>query len=254
MQSGFITAIRTLTAIPIPGRDSDRLASSLPWFPIVGFLLGGFLYAITKLIGLIDNNSWPQGSAIVATGLGILLTKGFHLDGLADFSDAFGNWRDKDKTLAIMKDPHTGVFGVVSIVFILLVKWISLSRIIASGSAVCIISAYIVSRAMLVELASTLPYARIGNGTAAPFIHGSRPRDRFITMILTISMLSLINGLAGIAISILGWIVCRFLGLWSKKRIGGVTGDVLGACSELIETMTFFICAMLGQRIQGLYF
>jgi adenosylcobinamide-GDP ribazoletransferase len=96
---GLVTAIRTLTALPIPGTDAKSMASSLPWFPLVGGVLGGMLYAIAKISGLIDLNSWPQGTAMVLTGVGILLTKGFHMDGLSDFSDAFGNWTIKIKRL-----------------------------------------------------------------------------------------------------------------------------------------------------------
>jgi adenosylcobinamide-GDP ribazoletransferase len=253
MLRGFITAIRTLTAIPLPGKDADRLASSLPWFPVVGCLLGGILYAVAWVVGLIDSNHWPQGGALVVTVAGVFLTKGLHLDGLADFADGFGNWHEKAKTLAIMKDSHIGVFGAISIAVILLVKWVALTRLIASESTVYIVSGYVVSRLMLVELACSHPYARLEKGTGAPFIRDARPRDRIFAAIFGIVFLILLNGLIGIAIFIFGWISCRLIGLWSNKRIGGITGDVLGACSELVETMTFFLCALLGQGFSGWY-
>jgi adenosylcobinamide-GDP ribazoletransferase len=161
---------------------------------------------------------------------------------------------DKNKTLAIMKDSRTGVFGVVAIAFILLAKWVSLARIIAFGSLNCIISAYIVSRAMQVELATTLPYARTEEGTAAPFVRDARFLHRFTALVTALAMLALLNGLAGLMMFAVSWIACRAFGFWSKRRIGGVTGDVLGACSELVETMTLFLCAMFGKTIAGLNF
>jgi adenosylcobinamide-GDP ribazoletransferase len=254
MLRGLITAVRTLTVLPVPGHDAEKMASSLPWFPLVGFMLGGFLYVIARLIGLIADNDWPQGAAMVLTGCGILLTKGLHLDGLADWADAFGNLHDKNKTLAIMKDSHIGAFGATAIAFILLAKWIFLTRIIDSGSLNCIISASIVSRTMQAELATTLPYARAEEGIAAPFVRGARFHHRCIAITSALAMLALLNGLAGLIMVAVGWIACKGFGLWSKKRIGGVTGDVLGACSELIETLTLFLCALLGKTITGLYF
>jgi adenosylcobinamide-GDP ribazoletransferase len=254
MRSGLVTAIRTLTALPVPGRDADRLASALRWFPVVGLLLGGILYAAARVAGLLAGDGWSQGCAIFVTGLGILLTKGLHLDGLADFADGFGNWHEKDKTLSIMKDPHMGVFGAASIVFVLLVKWISLTRLIASGSSLIIISGYVVSRAMLVELACSYPYARSEKGTAAPFVQDARPVDRIVALVCAAGALLFLNGFVGIALFTIGWIACRLLGHWSKKRIGGITGDVLGAGSELIETMTFFLCALPGKELSRWYF
>jgi adenosylcobinamide-GDP ribazoletransferase len=249
MLHGLITALRTLTVFPVPGTDTDRMESSLPWFPVVGCLLGGILYAMVKGFGLVIGNHWPQGSAILLIGGGIVLTKGFHLDGLADWSDAFFNWHDREKTLTIMKDPHTGVFGVLSIVLVILTKWISITRIIASGSLICIISSYIISRTMMVELATSFPYARSDEGTGAPFIRNARLHHRIIAYVLTLTLLGIFNGPAGLVCLVLGWMACRLLGFWSNKRIKGITGDVLGACSELIETFVLFLFATFGKKL-----
>jgi adenosylcobinamide-GDP ribazoletransferase len=254
MLRGLITALRTLTVLPVPGKDADHMASSLPWFPFVGGLLGGILYSVAIGMSSISGNSWPQGAALVVTCCSVLLTKGLHLDGLADCADAFGNWHKKEKTLEIMKDPHTGVFGVVSIVSILLAKWICLTRIIDEGSVTCIISACTVSRAMQVELAASFPYARAEGGTAAPFIRDSRVYHRIAALVSALALLAVVNGFAGMILFAVGWIVSRLLGFWSLKRTGGVTGDVLGACSEIVETTALFLCASLGKRILDLYF
>ncbi len=254
MLRGLITALRTLTILPVPGNDAKNMASSLPWFPLAGCLLGGILYGIAVVWGLCIGNSWPQGAAMVLTGCGILLTKGIHMDGLADWADAFGNLHDKNRTLAIMKDSHIGAFGAIAIVFVLLAKWVSLTRIIACGSLNCIVSAYIVSRTMQVELAASLPYARAEGGIAAPFIRDAKFLHRAVALASALVMLMLLNGLAGLIILAVGWIACGALGLWAKKRIGGVTGDILGACSEIIETMTFFLCAFWGRTIAGMSF
>jgi adenosylcobinamide-GDP ribazoletransferase len=250
MFNGLITAIRTLSILPIPGKDAEQMASSLPWFPIVGFILGSICYGVAMLMGLVTRNIWPEGTAIVVLGCGILLTRAIHLDGLADWADGFGSWRDKQKILAIMKDPHVGVFGVISVVVILLVKWVALTRLIVSDSSIYIIASYIVSRTMLVELSASLPYAREEGGTAAPFVKNARFLHRFISLFFALVLLSGIYGpISGAAALCLGWLVGRLFGWWCYRRVGGVTGDLLGACSEITEATILFICAFTGKNL-----
>jgi adenosylcobinamide-GDP ribazoletransferase len=102
-------------------------------------------------------------------------------------------------------------------------------------------------------MAASFPYAREEDGTAAPFVRDARFCHRCAAMILGLLLLALVNGIAGLMIFAVGWIACRLFGFWSYKRIGGVTGDVLGACSELIETIILFLCAMLEKKIMGFH-
>jgi adenosylcobinamide-GDP ribazoletransferase len=251
MVKGLVTAIRTLTIIPIPGKDAHQFARALPWFPIVGCLLGGALFATSKLVDMALPERWPEGAAILIVGLGLLLSKGLHLDGLADFADAFGNWHDKKKTLDILKDPHVGAFGVAAVVIVLLLKWICLTKMIASGAHSGIIAAYIVSRTMQVEMAATYPNAR-EEGIAAPFMKDVRPYHRIIALASAAWMLLVFQGLPGFFLLAIGFIICKLLGFWSSKRINGVTGDVLGACSELVETIVFLcFAAFQGKLTHG---
>jgi adenosylcobinamide-GDP ribazoletransferase len=248
MFKGLITAIRTLSILPVPGKDAERMASSLPWFPIVGFILGSICYAAAMLMGLVTKNIWPEGTAIVVLGCGILLTRGMHLDGLADWADGFGGGRDKQKILAIMKDPHVGAFGVISLVLIVAVKWMALTRLIVMHEAPVIIVSYIVSRTMQVELASSLPYAREEGGTAAPFVHGACFLHRIAALCVCAVLLIAVDGFfIGIAALVIGWLVCRIFAWHCRRRMGGITGDLLGAGSEITETAIFFIGAIGGR-------
>lgn len=247
MISGFITAMRTLSILPIPGKDADNMASSLPWFPVVGLLLGSILYAIVYGAGMISGNPWPQGIAAIVLGCSVLLTRAIHLDGLADWADGFGGRGDRVKTLAIMKDPHTGSFGVAAIAMALIFKWVALTRLIENDSSILIIVAFVISRAMMTELASTLPYARAEGGTAAPFVNNARPVHRIIALSVAIVFsIAFIGPLAGAVSFCIGWIVCRLFGWWCARRLGGITGDVLGACNEIVETVIFFAGAFYG--------
>jgi adenosylcobinamide-GDP ribazoletransferase len=247
MIKGFITAIRTLSILPVPGKDADNMASSLPWFPVVGLLLGSILYALVYGARLISGNPWPQGIAAVILGCSVLLTRAIHLDGLGDWADGFGGRGDRVKTLAIMKDPHTGSFGVVAIALALVFKWVALTRLVECDSSIMIIAAFVISRAIMAELASTLPYARAEGGTAAPFVNNARPVHRFVALgVAAILSIVLVGPLAGAVAFCIGWIACRLFGWWCRRWLGGVTGDVLGACNEIVETGILFAGAFYG--------
>ena len=250
MLKGLVTAFRTLSIIPLPGKDASNLAASLPWFPVVGLTLGGIIYAIMRILKFCSATPWPQGCAIGGVVCAVILTKGLHLDGLSDWADGFigGGW-DKQKTLEVMKDPHSGVFGVISVVVILLVKWVCYTRLMENGMPVWIVSAVIISRTMQVESAATLPYARSNDGTGAPFVRNARGIHRIIAVSCATGFLFLLNGIAGFFGLIVGWIVCGLFGLWCKKRIGGITGDTLGACSEIVETVV--LCAFTLAEIKA---
>jgi len=238
MSGGLITAFRTLTAIPVPGRDADKMVSALPWFPVAGLSLGLILYGIADLFGRLAGPGWPEGCAAILVVAAILLTRGIHLDGLADWADGFWGARDREKTLAIMKDPRVGSFGVLAIASVLLLKWVCFSRLIGAGELKWIIAAYVVSRTMQAALLATHPYARPGGGTAAPFAQGADWRHLSMAMAGSVVLIPLICGLRWqwFAVILAGWAVTRLFGLWCRRRLGGITGDLIGACSEIVES------------------
>jgi adenosylcobinamide-GDP ribazoletransferase len=195
------------------------------------------------------SDGWPAGAAMVAVAGVTILTRGFHLDGLADWADGFGGGRDKERTLAIMKDPHTGAFGVMAIILVLMAKWVACSRLMETGSMSWIVPACIVSRAAVAELAVCLPYARMEGGTAGPFVDRALPAHRFKALASALLLVVVFKGLAGTVVFMGGWAACRLLGLWFLKRVGGVTGDLLGACCELVETGVLIACAAGGNML-----
>jgi len=243
--AGLVTAIRTLTILPCPGEEAEEQTAALPWFPTVGAALGILIWvALAALQQLTD---WPTGLAVVAVGMGILLTRGLHLDGLADWADGFwGGW-NRERILAIMKDASLGTFGTVALILILLAKWCSIVALIENAAMQWIILAMIASRAVQVDLAVTQHYARPEGGTGAAFITGTS-RTQWIPAAWTALLLVVVCGgfawrpLAALAAAIgLG----RCLGNWSRRKIGGITGDILGAASEITETMVLMLGAAL---------
>jgi len=248
---GLVTAIRTLTILPVPGSDTDRMVNALTWFPLVGFMVGIALYGLARAFDLVPGG-WAAGAAVTVVVGAVFLTGGFHFDGLGDWADGFGGGRNKAHTLAIMKDTHMGAFGVLAIILVVLVKYAALARLVDMGALHLILPAFIVSRVTMVELAVSLPYARSEGGTADPFVNGARLSHRFGALIVSIILLIAFSGIPGLILLAVGLVACRLLGIWSRHRVGGVTGDVLGACSELVETGLLFSSAMTGHWLMQL--
>ena len=242
---GLIIAIRTLTIVPVPGRESERFASSLPWFSVIGLLLGLLLFGVGRLWTHILGGDWSGGGALLILLAGIILTRGLHLDGVADFADALGGPRDREKRLAIMKDSHVGAFGVIALILVLLSKWIALERLLSVGSLGWIPAVMVISRAMMAELIALLPYARPSGGMGKPFVEGTLPRQRVWFYLIPLGV-SLCFGPLGPALFVLGWTAARLLGRTFRRMFNGITGDLLGATNEIIETSLLLICALPG--------
>lgn len=247
MFKGLITAIRTLTVIPVPGKEGDDFSSALPWFPVVGLLLGLILYFVTFLWGLLPFDKWTWGCAIIVSALLIWLTRGLHMDGLADWADSLGGF-GRERRLAIMKDSSLGAFGVIALVLGIIFKLVAFERIIASGSFIILIAIPVISRDMLVELQTTMPYARTEQGMAGVFIKNATNRHRIISHVAAIVICPCF-GITGILLFLLAFAITLFLKGMFRRQFNGVTGDLLGASNEIIEVILLMIIAVQGKLI-----
>ncbi|MBU2647194.1 adenosylcobinamide-GDP ribazoletransferase [bacterium] len=239
MLNGWITAVRTLTILPVPGKDARDFSTSLYGFVWVGALLGVLLYGITLLRHTLPGPGWPEASALLLVLAGVVLTRGLHLDGLADCADGFLGGHDRDRILAIMKDSQLGTFGVLALIMILLAKWIFLARMLTTGREIWLVAAFIISRVLMVDLAVRLPYART-SGTAALFVRGAKWQHWFFNFIPAAGILFFLLGWRGVLVLAGGWGFSLVFGWWARNRIEGITGDLLGACCELSEAGILF--------------
>ena len=245
---GFITAMRTLTIIPLPGREHERFSASTIWFPIVGLILGLILYGVGWLWIRHIGVDWPGGGAVVVLIGQAVLTRGLHLDGLADWADALGGKPDKISRLTVMKDPRVGAFGVIALLTVQLAKWVAIDRMLSMGSFVWIVFIMIISRDTMVVLMTTLPYARNSKGMASPFIKDIPHRHGIIAHIVCL-FLCLFAGPAGMFFWGFGWVIARFLKVSYTNGFGGITGDLLGATNEIVEMILLMVCATGGRLI-----
>jgi adenosylcobinamide-GDP ribazoletransferase len=256
---GLVTAIRTLTVVPVPGPEAGRPASALPWFPLVGAALGAVAFGIARGCESLCAEGapfhqlrWPAGVAVLVLGSWTWLTGALHLDGLADWADGRFGARDRERALVIMKDSRIGAFGAIALVLVLVAKWAALARIIEHPDLLgWLVTVPAVSRFAQVELAVSLPYARPEGGTAAAFVNGARLSHRLVALLLAAGAAIALAGPAGIGGLVVGWALARLHGRGCRRRFGGVTGDLLGAGSELIETALLFIVAAAGPALAG---
>jgi adenosylcobinamide-GDP ribazoletransferase len=226
------TAFGLLTTLPfglpenwLPG-DSGRAGA---WYPLVGIVVGGLTWLAWLALTLV----FPLPVVGVLTVvIGVALTGGLHLDGLADCCDGLLASTTPERRLEIMKDPHLGTFGGIGLALVLLSKAAALS-LIAPSSGLGIILAATIGRWFILP-ASLLPLAHPG-GMGADFAAGLRRSAIFITAILPLGLAFLLGAQGFIAVLAALLAAAVVLGL-ACSRINGVTGDVFGMLVELTET------------------
>jgi adenosylcobinamide-GDP ribazoletransferase len=231
MLRSLVTAGRTLTIVPLPGKDTDRFERSLPWFPVVGVGLG----AIAAIV--LHAGAWLGHDLAAALSLGVLAlaTGALHLDGVADSADGLGCRGDRERRLRIMKEPGVGAFAVVALVVLLITKWAALSTLAVRGEPLAVISACSLGRAMIPVQCVLQPYAR-ASGTGAAVVEGARPWHAVVAVALALVTAWPTQGWKALLTVFGALLLTSALGWVSRKRLGGITGDVLGATCELGET------------------
>jgi adenosylcobinamide-GDP ribazoletransferase len=229
-----VTAIRTLTVIPLPGADTHVFGRSLLSFPLAGVLIG---LCCCGLVLIMDYCTFADPllvSALIVL-VSIVISGGMHLDGIADTADGFfGGRGNKERILEIMKDPRQGTFGVIAIVFDVILKILLLKSIVAEVKIMELMALFIVSRGVQPVMIAFFPYARAQNGIAAPFSQNSRAYA-FISVILTAIIAISVMKFTGFKVVLISLCAIIVWSIYCVKKIGGVTGDCIGAGNEIVE-------------------
>lgn len=235
---GLTTALHTLTSFPAPGKEAKNRAHSLIWFPLVGAFLGFPAILLYWLMETTQSLWQPEITAFIILLFITLATRGLHLDGLADWADGFWGAYTRDRTLEIMKDSNVGTFGAAAIALVMLGKWIGITACLKAGQPQLLIPALVLSRTVQVDLAGSHSYARSTEGTGCDFIKLAKVRYSMaaIFLAIVITLLSTTPLITTIAL-VIALVAGRFFGQWCKRRVNGVTGDLLGAGNELIELL-----------------
>jgi len=235
----FLLALQFLTILPLKIKEASEknMADSMMYFPAVGLFLGLMLSGLNKLL-LTLNFPALTINIILVIAL-IIITGGIHLDGLSDTTDAFSSGKPKEEMLAIMRDSHIGVMGTLSLISIILLKICLLSSLSAPLKTTGLLLACVLSRWSAVLSMFLFPYAR-RDGKAKVFMQNMNSKIFFLSTIVTVICAFAIWRLEGlVALLIIAGCVYLSGNLFSRK-IGGITGDTLGATIELTEVITLF--------------
>lgn len=231
--SGLLTAARYLTIVPFPGRNHapmEALGPSAAWFPIVGIGLGTVLALADRL------TSWvfpPLLAALLTVTVWKVVTGGLHLDGLADCLDGLVG-RDPEHRLAIMRDSRIGSFGAMGLILFLMLEIVALAELPAAVRWRALLAAPVIARAAPALLARLFRPAR-PDGQGAAFHAGVGAPAVAVCLAVALVAATLALGWLGVAALAAGLPSAVALAAFVARRIGGVTGDVLGASVEISE-------------------
>lgn len=259
---GLVLAFQFLTRLPTPrlaGFEPGELARAAIWFPLVGAVIGAAVAAALALGARVD----PWLGAIAGLLVWVWITGALHLDGLADLADALGAaHRDPRRVLEVLRDPHVGAFGVIALVLVLATKLVllalaarALPPLADAGRAAAIAG----DAALLVALALVPAWARLGavvwSQSLPPLAPGSGERFAWRAQRASVAVWAA----ALLAASV--WVFAPLavapvaIALWwafLRRRLGGMTGDALGAGIEICETALLAVvavaCAVWAQR------
>lgn len=245
MQS-FLVALSFLTVLPVPSRKLPpplAVARSRLWYPVVGLLLGALLGGGAALLQAWGRAPPVQAFLLLAAWVG--LTGALHLDGFCDLSDGLFGGRTPEDRLRILKDPHLGTFGLAGGVLLLLGKFALVHEVLASPRAPWIVAAAVtVARCLVLCAAAGARYPR-PQGTGKVFIEAARPWEAVVFAGLALVAAWLADPAAGALHALRLFLppLLAVLGLrWlCARRLGGITGDCLGAAIELAEVLFLLV-------------
>ena len=245
----FLTALMFYTRIPvgrIEGWSEKMLNKSTRYFPVIGWIVGGVGALVYFAFEAVLPVTLAVALSMVAT---ILLTGAFHEDGFADFCDGFGGGYTPERILEIMKDSRIGTYGTVGLLSVLSIKFLALSHVDAIRIPFILITGHALSRVFPVLLIYSSVYARL-DATSKTKPVGKA--DSLFSLLF-----ALVTG--GLSLLFLAWqetvlvvalllIVTFFFRNYITRKLGGYTGDVLGALQQLCEVF-FYLCILAYQNM-----
>jgi adenosylcobinamide-GDP ribazoletransferase len=242
----FFIALQFFTRLPIPrwvGFEQAWLQQSSRYLPLVGLLVA----ALTASVYFLAHYVWPHPIAVLlSTAFGIYLTGAFHEDGFADVCDGFGGAMSSERVLDIMQDSRVGAFGVIGVVLLIGLKCLTLSYLPAQYTVAGLLVAHPLSRLASLVVIRWLPYIRPAGKVkvVAQTISSQSLAIAIITGILPVIVIVLSMHLswhivAGAMLAAAG--TAFIMGRRFKQRIGGYTGDCLGAIQQVAEVSIYLV-------------
>lgn len=250
-RTGPLESAALLTVLPVPGRARTSTRGVLPWAPLVGLALG-VIAAVVAVAG--SRYAGPMTGAVLGIAVLALLTRGLHLDGLADTADGLGPLRARERALAVMHQGDVGPFGVVTLVLTLLLQVACLTSLLPTDAGGLVLATAVLT-ARLAMARTGLPRVPIAEGSSlGRTVAGTVSRPWLSGWVLVTAALSaaavlLVSGpgdAVRLAVAVaVGLAAAEVLYRRAVSRLGGVTGDVMGAMGEIATTAVLLTGAVL---------
>jgi len=244
----YFIALQFLTIIPLPFavRCEERdLGRSMALFPLVGLTLGGLLVGTDFILSRIL--PWQVADLLLITLLTVV-TGALHLDGLADVCDGLAARGGRERFLAVMKDSRIGAGGVVALVLGLLLKYQTLLLVPPEIKREALLLFPMLARFGQVQLTVGSQRAR-ENGLGSLFVSGAGALQFAVAGIFTVACAVLLLGVKGLYAMLILYLFTWGMKAWSHRRLGGITGDVIGCVSELNEILCLLVLLALNGRV-----
>ena len=233
----FFAALGFLTLVPLPGFMSgteEDLSGSLPWFVVVGAMIGAGVALVDKTLC----NILPNGPASTVTVVTLIVVSGgLHMDGLADTADGFFSTRSKEQLLEIMRDSRVGAMGVMAIVSVIMLKVSLLTSLDNPTRFMAVFMAPVAGRFAPVYAIVTMKYVRGDAGLGTVFKKSASLVSLCITFVLFFSVCFWVGRYHGLITAVVTILLVTIFSFWCRHKIGGWTGDTLGASVEISETV-----------------
>lgn len=237
----LISAIQFLTILPLGKNVLFDPKGMIQFFPVVGIILG----AMVSIFDQAALRLWSEPvAAILDVFFLVVVTGAFHLDGLGDTADGLLGHRPREKALAVMKDSRIGVMGLVAIVCGLSIKWGGIMNLGVHRSLLLVIIPAYARGSMLFGM-RFLEYGRPDGGAGHDFFGNTLNFFTFWGLLIPIA-LSFFLGWRGIWLIFIFVLTTAAIILFYKKRMGCITGDMLGAMTEITESVLFLLVSIGG--------
>ncbi len=233
----FFAALQFLTIIPVSGKlagGADELKRSVPYFPLVGLLIGLAAAGVDRVVFM---HLPPLPATVLIVMFLVGVSGGLHLDGLADTADGFLSARPREKTLEIMRDSRTGVMGTIAVVFIILFRVAVLEPIAFDQRWKVVLLMPFAGRIAVVLMMAFLPYVRTAGGIATLFQEKRSPLHALWAVFFFFPAWWWVGGWVGFALGLLPFVAAALFAAYCLRKVGGFTGDTLGAVCELTEVV-----------------
>jgi len=244
-------ALAFLTRLPVPARwidgaRAEDVGRAAPLFPVAGAVVGGLAALVVLALAA---RVTPLVNGALAVALAALWTGALHLDGLADTADGLGGGRTREDALRIMRDHRIGAYGAVALILAIVVEVALIAGLVEADvqrAARALVVAGALSRASVVPLAAALPYARSDGGLGGALVGQLGAGAVAVAVALAVGAAVALGGWWGAIAAVAAAGLTLHNAFFVKRRIGGYTGDTLGAHVVVVEAGVLLVALVAG--------